>query len=640
MLKVTSQRTTINQTKIKDDFWSQWIDIISTKTIPYQWKALNDEIEGAPPSHSVENFRIASGQSSGTFHGMPFQDSDVYKWIEAASYSLIHYPDQELEAKIDELIELIRQAQQDDGYINTYYTVAKPNERWTDFSHGHELYCAGHLIEAAVAYYEVTNKDTLLAIANMFVDYIDSMFGIEDGKRKIYPGHEEIELALMRLYKVTGNKMHLNLCIYFINERGTQPSFLLEENTLIGERDRWFGLDYHQAHATVREQTTAHGHAVRAMYLYTGMADIAKETGDEELKKVLKRLWNNVTNQKMYLTGGIGSQGHGERFTAEYDLPNDVAYAETCASIGLMFWAMRMLELENDRQYADVMETALYNGVLSGISLEGTKYFYVNPLEVFPSAVEERFDHKHVEPERVPWFGCACCPPNIARLITSIGQYMYTTSENKINVHLYIGSQTEFNLDGKKFEIIQKTNYPTDGKILFDIHPEKPTTHEICLRIPAWCKDFTVKINNQVIDSPINDDGYITLSKEWKEKDTIELELPLLVEKIRANPRVRENIGKIALKRGPVVYCLEQEDNGPHLKNIFIPRDETPILNSLDNITSLEIKGVRYEEDQWEGNLYSSHEPVRKPMMVKAVPYHIWGNRSPREEMLVWMNEI
>ncbi|WP_235848455.1 glycoside hydrolase family 127 protein [Litchfieldia alkalitelluris] len=638
--------TKINQNSLKnvritDNFWSQWINTISKKTIPYQWKALNDEIPEAPPSHSVENFRIAAGISDGEFHGMPFQDSDVAKWIEAASYSLFHHPDKSLEEKIDQLVDLIEKAQQDDGYINTYYTVAKPDERWTDFSHGHELYCAGHLIEAAVAYYEATGKDKLVKIVSRFVEYIDSMFGPEDFKRKVYPGHEEIELALFRLFKVTGNEKCVNLSSFFLRERGTQPSFLLEEKTLIGERDRWFGLDYHQAHAPITEQTTAHGHSVRAMYLYSGMADLALETGDKEIINVLKELWTDVTNKKMYITAGIGSQGHGERFTFPFDLPNDVAYAETCASIGLMFWAKRMLEIENNRDYADVLETALYNGVLSGISIEGTKYFYVNPLEVVPSAVEHRFDHKHVEPERVSWFGCACCPPNIARLITSLGQYIYTITDDKVNVHLYMGNETKFEVSGQMVHLIQKTNYPSCGEVVFEVTPDYPVNFDLSLRLPSWCQNYQVVVNEELVDLELGSDGYITITREWKKGDRVVLNLSIEVEKVRANPFVRENAGKIAIKRGPVVYCLEQIDNGPLLSNIFIPRDEKPTISEFStNKVEIQFLGVRVDETKWSGKLYSSEEEALKEITVKAVPYWFWGNRQTKEEMLVWIKEI
>ncbi|MFC4320460.1 glycoside hydrolase family 127 protein [Litchfieldia salsa] len=629
------------KTVITDSFWSPLIELITKKTIPYQWRALNDEIVGAPPSHSVENFRIAAGLSNGEFHGMPFQDSDVAKWIEAASYSLMHFPDDELEGKIDQLVDLITAAQQEDGYINTYYTVAKPDQKWTDFSHGHELYCAGHLIEAAVTYYEITGKEKFLTTVCRFVDYIVSIFGEEEGKRKVYPGHEEIELALYRLYKVTKNQDYLNLCKFFINERGKQPSFLSEEVTLIGERDRWFGLDYHQAHLPVRDQKTAHGHAVRAMYLYAGMADLVIETSDSELKGILEQLWHDVTTRKMYITGGIGSQGHGERFTFPYDLPNDVAYAETCASIGLMFWAKRMLEIETDRSYADVMETALYNGVLSGISTEGTKYFYVNPLEVVPAAVEHRYDHKHVEPERVSWFGCACCPPNIARLITSLGQYIYTIRETSLNVDLYIANETEIEMKGTKIHLGLNTNYPSTGEVVLDINTEEKVEFDLYLRIPSWCRNHVVKVNEQDVDVEFDNGGYIIINREWKRGDQVTLSLSIEIEKVRANPLVRENNGKIALKRGPVVYCLEQVDNGQSLSNLFIHRHAKPLItNEFNSFEAIEIKGVKIDETTWNGKLYSSDENVFNETTAKAVPYWYWGNRNKREEMLVWIKEI
>jgi DUF1680 family protein len=643
-MSIRDESVPLNRVRISDSFWSERIALMVERVIPYQWKALNDEIPDAPPSHAVVNFQIAAGQSDGVFQGMLFQDSDVAKWIEAASYSLVQQRNEELEEQIDALIDLIAMAQRDDGYLNTYFTVAKPDKRWTDFSHGHELYCAGHLIEAAVAYYEATGKSKLLDTMTRYVDYIDSVMGPEEQKRHVYCGHEEIELALIKLYRTTGNPRHLELSRYFIDERGKSPVFLAEEPTFaLGTNDRWFGLDYHQAHAEVREQKTAEGHAVRAMYLYCAMAELAAETGDASLKETVKSLWRNVVNRRMYVTGGVGSQGHGERFTFDYDLPNDVAYAETCAAIGLVFWAQRMMRLDIDAVYADTLERALYNGVLSGISLDGEKYFYVNPLELVPDAARCRHDHSHIAPERVGWFGCACCPPNIARLICSIGQYIYSQSDEGICVHQYIGSEASLEVGGREIRVMQKTGYPWNGGVTLEIHPEMPSDFSVSLRIPGWCRIWTITVNGQPdLNAARAENGYVKLRREWKQGDLIELDLDMKTERVKAHPRVRENAGKAALQRGPLVYCLEEADNGENLSGMMLPPDTDLqaefVEGLLGGICVIRGEVFREQEALWTDTLYRSSEAPAAPTVLTAVPYAYWGNRG-LGEMQVWIRQ-
>ncbi|MBM7573485.1 glycoside hydrolase family 127 protein [Aquibacillus albus] len=642
--KVENKSIDLKQINIDDRFWNHRINRIIEKVIPYQWDALNDNIPDVPPSHSVENFRIAAGLAEGEFKGMPFQDSDAAKWIEAASYSLSVQPNPELEKLMDELVDLIAKAQLDNGYLNTYFTVAKPDQKWKDFSHGHELYCAGHMIEAAVAYYQATGKDKLLHVVCRFADHIDEIIGPEPGKMKVYPGHPEVEMALVRLYEVTNEERYLKLAKFFVNQRGKDNDFFTNEKTFaLGKDDRWFQLDYHQAHDTVRNQETAEGHSVRAMYLYCAMADLALETGDASLLENTKTLWDNVVNKRMYITGGLGSQGHGERFTLDYDLPNDVAYAETCASIGLVFWAHRMAKLEVDRKYADIMEKALYNGVYSGISLDGEKYFYVNPLEVFPKEASYRHDHVHVEPERVGWFGCACCPPNIARLTTSLGQYIYTQKDKDLFVHLYIGNDSTFIIDGKKVQLVQTTNYPFDGNITIDVNPEEEIACGVHVRIPSWCDMYTVKVDGEVypIDENWNN-GYVQINKTWQKGSKIELVLDMPVKKMRSHPKVRQNAGKIALQRGPVVYCLEEVDNGADLMNIVIPKQAT-VTEAFDpdlfgGMTTLTAEAKRIVDSSQSEDLYQSSDFDVEKVTIKAVPYSLWGNRKTGE-MIVWVRE-
>ncbi|MFC5471654.1 glycoside hydrolase family 127 protein [Cohnella suwonensis] len=630
--------------RITDKFWLPRIEQTVRQGIAYQWKALNDEIIGAEPSHAVENFRIAAGESDGKFHGMVFQDSDVAKWIEAASFGLREFPDAGLESAIDSVIALIGRAQQPDGYLNTYYTVAAPDGRWTDFAFGHELYCAGHLIEAAVAYYEATGKASLLDIMSKYADHIDRAMGPNSERTNLYCGHEEIELALVKLYRVTNEERFLALSRHFVEERGKQPSFLREDPGFgNGHKDRWFDLDYHQAHAPVREQEKAEGHAVRAVYLYSAMADLALLTDDATLTKALQKLWRHVTTKRMYITGGIGSQGHAERFTVDYDLPNDTAYTETCASIGLMMWAFRMLRLEQDSRYADVMERVLYNGAISGISLDGTRYFYVNPLEVHPDVAKYRYDMQHVKTERVPWFGCACCPPNIARLLASLQDYVFNQTESEIAMHLYAANEAKFLVKGRTATLRTETDYPWNGLIHVRIGLEQATEHTLSFRIPSWCREPRISVNGEDVRlDQVAERGYARLSRMWADGDVVILHWPMTVERMEADPRVHENAGRVALQFGPMIYCLEEADNGGHLTDIRLNPDANLTAEFRADVLggAVVISGDAERADltEWQDELYV---PVRRKTVrtrVQAVPYAFWNNRAPGE-MLVWIRE-
>ncbi|RUS43825.1 glycoside hydrolase family 127 protein [Cohnella sp. AR92] len=629
--------------RLIDQFWQPKVRRTVQETIPYQWKALNDEIEGAEPSHAVENFRISAGEQTGTFYGMVFQDSDVAKWVEAAAHSLRHDPNPRLEAVVDAVVDLMGRAQKPDGYLNTYYSVAAPDRRWKDFSFGHELYCAGHLIEAAVAYYESTGKRKFLDVMCRYADYIDRIMGPQSGQIQAYCGHEEIELALVKLHRATKEQRYLDLSRHFIEERGKQPSFLKEDAGFGGpSKDRWFDLDYHQAHAPVREQETAEGHSVRAMYLYAAMADLALAYADETLTEALRKLWDHVTTKRMYITGGIGSQGHAERFTVDYDLPNDTAYTETCASIGLVMWASRMLRLEQDGRYGDVMERVLYNGVLSGISLDGTRYFYVNPLEVHPAVAHYRYDMQHVKTERVPWFGCACCPPNIARLLTSLDTYFFTQNGTEIAMHLYASNESAFHVQGRELNLRTETRYPWNGEIRIRLRTADPIDCALSFRIPSWCRNPSMTVNGEALPlEAIVRNGYARISRKWSDGDDIKLDLPMVVERIESNPKVHENAGKIALQYGPLVYCLEEEDNGPELTDIRLPADSELSAayreDVLGGIVVLSGEGLRSEPD-WEGELYRPVMRKRTSVPISAVPYAYWGNRTPGE-MAVWIRE-
>jgi hypothetical protein len=644
MIPVSHKNVNIN-----DGFWTQYIDLVRNVVIPYQWDALNDRIPGAEPSHAIENFRIAAGEAEGEFYGCVFQDSDVAKWLEAVGYSLAAHPDSELERTADEVIDIIAKAQQENGYLNTYFTIKEPDKKWTNLRDCHELYCAGHMIEAAVAYYKATGKRKLLDVVCRFVDHIETVFGPETGKKKGYPGHEEIELALVKLYRVTGEEKYLRLSKFFIDERGRKPYYFEIEAEARGNKNfynMWdkMGPSYFQAHLPVREQATAEGHAVRAVYLYSGMADVAAETGDKELLEACKKLWDNIISKRMYITAGIGSMSIGEAFTFDYDLPNDTAYAETCAAIGLVFFAHRMLQIDINNCYSDVMERALYNSVLSGMSQDGKRFFYVNPLEVWPEACEKNKIKEHVKVTRQPWFGCACCPPNVARLLASLGQYIYSINKDELYTHLYIGGEAEVDILGHKVIIKQETQYPWDGKVVIKVLTAQEKEFALALRIPGWCNNAKISVNGEGINiDDIKVNGYAKIKRNWKNEDVIELVLPMPVLRIKAHPNVRENIGKVALQRGPIVYCLEEVDNGANLHDILLPKNsefrvdfESELLGGVCVITTVAERGNYIT---WGNELYKPDVNVEsEPVTVKFIPYYAWANRTPGE-MIVWVRE-
>lgn len=638
--------------EVDDCFWSGRIDRMCGTIIPYQYEVLNDQAEGVPPSHAVENFRIAAGLSDGEYSGMLFQDSDVGKWIEAASYALRFMKVSGLEEKIDGLVEIIKKAQSGDGYLNSYYTCARPGERLTNIAHGHEMYCAGHLAEAAVAYAQTTGKMEFLEVMERYMDFLMEKIGPEPGKLRIYPGHPELELALYKLYQYTGKEKYLEFMEYLLLERGRQPSFLLEDPGF-GERyrDEWFGLAYHQAHLPILEQKEAKGHAVRAMYLYAGLADLAFERQDMEMFSVLESLWEDVTERKMYVTGAVGSEEHGEGFGAPYDLPNDRAYAETCASIGLIFWARRMLKLKRDARYGDGMELALYNGALCGSSLDGKTYFYVNPLAVIPSQAESRYDMRHVRTQRAEWFGCACCPPNTARLIASLPEYVcdYDCGKGELTVHLYICGKILLD-NGAWFEA--SGDYTGKGKVVYTYRgiPRKMT---FWLRLPGWSrrrsretaeentaeKPCGVWIMLNGSKCPIEDiSGYAKVIREWISGDELEISFDMSPHFLYADPRVPADAGRAAIKRGPLVYCLEEADNGADL-NAVVVKDFCSVGGTkTDDFQELYLYGFREQAEECGGMLYSGKRPNRQEGIFRAVPYYTWGNRG-KGEMLVWVRK-
>ncbi len=628
--------------KIEDSFLGKYQELIRNVVIPYQYDILEDRVEGIEKSHAIENFRIAAGDIKGEFYGMVFQDSDVAKWIEAAAYSLTVSPDEKLEKTVDDLIDIIERAASEDGYLNTYFTVKEPEHRWENLHECHELYCAGHMIEAAIAYYESTGKDKLLNVMKNMSNLIYDTFGY--GKREGFPGHPEIELALMRLYHLTGDDRYKELTKFFVDERGKEPNFFEAETKKRGWEHFHMNYDdrkYAQNHAPVRDQKEAAGHAVRAVYLYTGMADMAGETDDKELLDACDTLFDNIANKQMYITGGIGSTHHGEAFTVDYDLPNDTIYAETCAAIGLMFFADKMLTLNVDSKYSDVLEKALYNNVLAGMQLDGKKFFYVNPLEVNPGISGVLGNYKHVLPQRPGWFGCACCPPNVARILSSIGKYAYHQDENTVYAHLYISGEAI--LDNMK--IVTDTKYPFEGVVNYKFSNVADKDIAFAVRIPAYTKNnFLVKLNGVELskEDMVIEKGYLYI-KGIKENFDLTLIFDISAKKVYSNTAVRYNAGCVALTRGPLVYCFEGVDND--MDNVLLQElsiksngtiEEEKISDEvLGDIAKLKVEGYK---KTGSNDLYSFEKPIKEDVKLTAVPYYTWGNRG-LNQMRVWMLE-
>ncbi|GGH15030.1 glycoside hydrolase family 127 protein [Paenibacillus segetis] len=641
----------LKKVTIQDDFWSPYISLIRDVVVPYQWDALNDRVEESEPSHAIQNFKIAAGLETGEFHGMVFQDSDVAKWLEAVGYLLTLSPDSELEKIADEVIDIIAKAQHTDGYLNTYFTLKEPTGRWTNLAECHELYCSGHLIEAAVAYYNATGKGKILDVACRLADCIDEAFGAEAGKIKGYDGHQEIELALIKLYQITDNDRYLRLAKFFLDERGQRPHFYDLEYAKRNGKTHFPSLSmakdksYSQSHLPIRMQKTAEGHAVRVVYMCAGMADVAAETNDEQLLAACLSLWRNIVSKRMYITGAIGSMAYGEAFSLDYDLPSDTAYAETCASIGLIFFARRMLQIAAKSEYADVLERALYNTVIAGMSQDGKHFFYVNPLEVWPDASGKNRNFDHVKHQRQRWFGCACCPPNISRLLASLGSYIYSVKEETLYTHLYIGSQIELELNDQKVQVIQHSELPWEGNVRFQFNMEQSLRFTFALRLPSWCDTPEIHINDTSysIHEASLIDGYIYIDRRWNPKDLVHLVLPMQINHMKGNPLIRETAGKVALQRGPLVYCLEEVDNGNHLHQLMISPNETghslfhPEL--LGGMQMIEMPAFRMRGDYWGDQLYQADvQDQLEQTTAHFIPYFAWANRSVGE-MQVWIRE-
>lgn len=579
---------------IEDGFWTPRLQSHKDVTMG----VCIDQIENQTGRiRNFENAALKQGEHSGIF----FDDSDVYKALEGMAYSLQNIPDPVLEAKCDEWIDKFAAAQEEDGYINTFYTLTGLDKRWDNMDK-HEMYCAGHMIEAGVAYYNVTGKRKLLDVCIRMADHMMTIFG--PGKRNWVPGHEEIELALVKLYQATGDKKYLEFSEWLLDQRGHGYG---SHSVSQGEAARKWNPVYYQDDAPVRDMCEIAGHAVRAMYLYCGMADVAAYTGDQGYIDALNRLWDDVVLRNMYITGGIGQSAHNEGFTEDYSLPNLTAYCETCASVGMVLWNWRMNQFTGDSKYADVMERSMYNGALAGISLEGDTFFYVNPLE--------SVGNHH----RKPWYGCACCPSQICRFLPSIGNYIYGVSDNAVWVNLYMGNTAEVKVAGKDVTLTQKTDYPWDGAIALTVGTKSPVKTQIRLRIPDWCSSYTLAVNGQPVEAPV-EKGYAVIERKWKNDDTVELNLDMPVEVVAADPRVKENEGKRAVQRGPLVYCIEEADNKVDFDSLRISEDAQFTTEFRPDF----LRGVVTITARTADNT------------LNYIPYYTWDNREAGG-MKVWV---
>ncbi|HEX5652220.1 MAG TPA: beta-L-arabinofuranosidase domain-containing protein [Chitinophagaceae bacterium] len=612
-----------SQVTITDNFWKPKIDKVATKTLA----ACIYQTETA--TARIRNFEKVARNKGEKHEGIFYDDSDVFKALEAMAYSLKTHPSTEMEKKCDEWIDKIAAAQQPDGYLNTWYTLKGLQDRYTDMSM-HEDYNAGHMIEAAVAYFNATGKRKLLDISTRWADHFDSLFG--PGKRHWVTGHQELELALVKLYKTTKNEKYLRMADWLLSERGKK---LAKGYTWTD----WKDTAYTQDLLPVKEQKEITGHAVRAMYMYTGAADVAAHTGDADYIRAMRTVWEDVVYRNMYITGGIGSAGSNEGFSQDYDLPNEQAYCETCASVGMVFWNQRMNSMTGNAEYIDVLERSLYNGALDGLSLSGDRFFYGNPLA-------SRGQHQRRE-----WFGTACCPANIARLVASLGDYIYAKSADAIYVNLFVGSHTSIPLKNGNVAIKMETNYPWEGNVRLHIDPVKKTTFNLFLRVPGWISnqpvpgdlyrydqdedffDVEVKVNGKLVATK-NINGYLVIEREWKKGDIIEYSMPMEIFKLVSREELKQNNNRVALQRGPIVYCVEGADNNGKALNIIVPygsRFETMDYKVLDE----NVKALTAEVPVITASPEGLSVKTEKRRII-AIPYYTWANRG-KNEMQVWL---
>lgn len=606
--------------ELSDGFWAARQQMNRQVTLPHGYHMLEN-------AGNFENLRIASGACTGHYQGREFADSDVYKWLEAAAYELHCHFDADLQQKVDQVIEYIVSAQQDDGYLNSYFQVVKPGERWADLDFGHELYCAGHLFQAAVAHFHATSSSRLLDVATRFADHIGSVFG--PGKQSGAPGHPEVEMALVGLYRTTGKRPYLDLAQFFIDQRGQRKMQGLG----------WVGPEYHQDRVPVREAGEIEGHAVRALYLASGVAELYRETGEPALLASLLRQWQDMASKKLYLTGGLGARYEGEAFGKPYELPPDQGYCETCAAIASILWNWQMLLITGHGRFADLMERTLYNSFLSGLSADGCHFFYMNPLM-------SRGGYGRRE-----WYETACCPPNIMRLLASLGQYVATGDASGLQIHLYnTGSINANLLSGHTVSLTMVSDYPWQGEVQLTIQESTNLPWALRLRIPGWCSSAEVSINGQSVNQYVVENGYLVLERLWEPGDVVELVLALEPQLIEAHPRIDAVRDSVAIEYGPLIYCLEAVDNPADLLDIYLDTDVPLQLFWRDDILPERVlvittRGYARQTDDWQDGLYRPVWSRRtaansyQPVPLTAVPYYAWANREPGM-MRVWIPRL
>ncbi|MBW7886431.1 MAG: glycoside hydrolase family 127 protein [Caldilineaceae bacterium] len=586
---------------------------------------------------NFHNLRLAAGRAEGAYRGRNFYDEDVYKWLEALGWELGNAHDDGLQEMATAVVELIAAAQEPDGYLDSYYQVVEPEHKWEDLDHGHELYCAGHLIQAAIALQRAAGDGTLFAVARRLADHIDATFG--PGKREGTCGHPEIEMALVELYRATGEARYLALAQFFVDQRG--------KGTMRGHGT--LGAEYHQDHVPVRQVKEAAGHAVRQMYLATGVTDLYLETGETALFNAMRRLLHDIVGAKLFVTGGVGARFDGESFGEPYELPSDQCYCETCAAIGSFMWNWRLLLASGDGRYADLMEQTLYNGILASRSLDGKHYFYVNPLQIRGG----RYVRLSTNPEdgsgaangRPEWHYVACCPPNVMRLLSSYAHYLATADRSGIQIHHYAQGTIEAALPGGPARVEVRTNYPWEGSIEAVIAETGSSPWSLRLRIPAWCGYYRMEVNGRVVEASAEGEGYIGLERRWQPGDTVTLALEMEPHWLLPNPRVDAVRGCAAIQRGPIIYCLESQDQpaGVELLDVVIdqrgPFETSWQPELLGGIVAVQLQGIVRDNSSWAGQLYlpaSTVEDTGQSVSVTAIPYFRWGNRGLMS-MRVWL---
>ncbi|QDA58747.1 glycoside hydrolase family 127 protein [Hymenobacter jejuensis] len=625
------------QVKLADNFWLPRLKTNTDVTIPASFQRCE-------ATNRVKNFEMAAARQGKFATTFPFDDTDIYKTIEGASYSMSLYPDEQLAAYVEALIAKVGAAQEPDGYLYTARTIdpAHPHpwagmKRWEkERELSHELYNAGHLYEAAVAHYQATGKKSLLNIALKNADLVCATFG--PGKLSVAPGHEIVEMGLVKLYRVTGQPKYLQTAKFFLDQRGQYKGYDPKSN------DVWKNGQYWQDDKPVIAQKEAEGHAVRAEYLYSAMADVAALTGDKQLLAAVDTIWNNMVSKKFYVTGGTGAVPGGERFGNNYELPNATAYNETCASVADVYWNQRMFQLHGDSKYADIMEKVLYNGLLSGVGLDGKSFFYSNAMQIKNSA-----SFAQTEPARAGWFDCSCCPTNLARLFPSLPGYVYAQHDKDVYVNLFVSSTTLLKVGKQPLQLTQQNNYPWDGGLKFTVNPDKPLDFNLLVRIPGWARGeampsdlyrfagpseqkVSIKINGKPVQYTMRK-GYAVLPRKWHKNDVVEVTLPMEVRQVVANAKVQDDLGKVALQRGPIMYCAEWTDNHGKATNLIVPPTtsfatnfQPSLLNGITTLTAT-VPAVKVDE---AANTISTVTQT-----LTAIPYYAWANRG-KGEMTVW----